>query len=276
MTRPVPATPRDGLAWITGASTGIGRALALLLAGTGWQVIATARSREGLASLAAACPGRIVAAPADVTDPASLGAALAAAVAQLGRPLALAVLNAGAWRQMGAADFDAAAFRAMMDVNLTGTGNALAAILPGMIARGGGQIALVASVAGYRGLPQAVGYGATKSGLISLAESLRFELRPLGVMVNVVNPGFVRTPMTAHNHFPMPLLLEPEDAAARIARGLAAGRFEVAFPAGLAWPLKLLRLLPAGLFFPLVAWATSGRVTASPKPPPTATPPAGS
>ena len=262
MPRPRPARPQHGLAWITGASTGIGRALALHLADAGWEVVATARSREALETLAASRPGRIRAAAADVTDAAGLRTALDGAVAEAGREVALAVLNAGAWRQMGAADFDAAAFRAMMEVNVTGAGNALAAVMPGMMARGRGQIALVASVAGYRGLPRAVGYGASKAALISLAETLRFELAPHGVMVNVVNPGFVRTPMTARNDFPMPLILEPDDAAARIASGLAAGRFEVAFPAGMVWPLKLLRLLPAWAYFPLVTRATGGRARA--------------
>ena len=259
MPRPRPARPQHGLAWITGASSGIGRALALRLADAGWQVAATARSAEALAALAAARPGRIRAAPADVTDAEAMRAAHDAAVQAEGRPVALAVLNAGLWRPMGAADFDAAAFRAMMDVNLAGTANALAAVLPGMLARGGGQVALMASLAGYRGLPRAAGYGASKAALISLAETLRFDLEPRGVLIGVINPGFVRTPMTDRNDFAMPLLLEPDDAAARIAAGLAAGRFEVAFPAGLVWPLRLLRLLPAALYFPLVARAMRGR-----------------
>jgi short-subunit dehydrogenase len=143
----------------------------------------------------------------------------------------------------------------MVEVNLLGTANGLDAVMGAMISRRKGQIAIVASVAGYRGLPRAVAYGATKSALISMAESLAFDLVPKGVTMTVVNPGFVRTPMTAVNTSPMPFLLEVDDAANRIVRGLASGRFEVTFPWQLAWPLKLLAMLPHRLFFALLSRA---------------------
>lgn len=247
------ATPQDGIAWITGASTGIGAAVAEALVALGWRVAITARAVDRLEALAARHGAAMIVAPGDVSDAAGMAALHGRIEAEAGRPVALAVLNAGAWQEMGAGDFDLAAFRLMMEVNLMGTANVLASVMPAMVARGSGQIAVVASVAGYRGLPRAVAYGATKAALISMCESLRFDLAKAGVMINVVNPGFVRTPMTAVNQFPMPFLLEVEDAAQRIVKGLAAGRFEVAFPWQLAWPLKMLRVMPAGLFFRLLS-----------------------
>jgi short-subunit dehydrogenase len=247
------ATPRDGIAWITGASTGIGAAVARRLVAEGWTVAVTARAQDKLDTLAAEFPGKIIPAAGDVTDAAAMKALVTDVAAKAGRPVALAILNAGAWQEMGAADFDLSAFRVMVEVNLIGTAACLEAVMPWMLARKSGQIAIVASVAGYRGLPRAVAYGATKAALISMAESLKFDLDPAGVTMSVVNPGFVRTPMTARNRFPMPFLLEPEDAAARITRGLATGRFEVTFPWQLAYPLKFLRILPSRLFFALVS-----------------------
>jgi short-subunit dehydrogenase len=252
------ATPKDGIAWITGASTGIGAAVARRLVASGWMVAITARARDSLEALAAEHPGRMIVAPCDVSDTPAMQALHGWIEEQAGRPVALAIFNAGAWKEMGAADFDIAAFRTMVQVNMIGTANGLSAVMPGMIARGAGQIAIVASVAGYRGLPRAVAYGATKSALISMAESLEFDLAPRGVTVNVVNPGFVRTPMTAANTFPMPFLLEVDDAAERLVRGLQRGRFEVTFPWQLSLPLRLLALLPHRLFHALVARGTKG------------------
>ena len=250
------ATPQDGIAWITGASTGIGAAVAARLVQEGWTVAITARAAATLQALADRHPGKMLAAPGDVTDTAAMKAIVADIEGRAGRPVALAMFNAGAWQEMGAADFDLAAFRTMVDVNLVGTANGLDAVMPGMIARGRGQIAIVASVAGYRGLPRAVAYGATKAALISMAESLEFDLKPRGVTVNIVNPGFVRTPMTDVNTFPMPFLLEVEDAAGRIVRGLRRGRFEICFPWQLALPLQILALLPHRLFYALLARGT--------------------
>lgn len=247
------ATPRDGIAWITGASTGIGAAVAKRLVADGWIVAVTARAADRLEALASAYPGKMIAAPCDVTDAEAMKAVVAKVEAEAGRPVALAIFNAGAWQEMGAGDFDLAAFRVMVDTNLIGTAAGLDAVMPAMIKRRAGQIAIVASVAGYRGLPRAVAYGATKAALIAMAESLKFDLDRVGVTMTVVNPGFVKTPMTAANKFPMPFLLEVEDAAGRIVRGLRSGGFEVAFPWQLVWPLKLLQILPGRVFFGLLS-----------------------
>ena len=251
-----PARPADGIAWITGASAGIGRAVVMRLLQDGWTVAATARRAGELDALAAAHPGRVIAAPGDVTDAASMHAAVARAEAASGRPIALAILNAGTYVPMSAQDFDAAAFKLQVDVNLGGTANALAAVLPGLLARKRGQLAIVASVAGYRGLPTALAYAATKAALIALAESLKFDLDRVGVLTHIINPGFVRTPLTDKNSFPMPFLIEADDAADRIVRGLHKTGFEIAFPRRFVFILKLLRILPYRLFFPLVARGT--------------------
>jgi short-subunit dehydrogenase len=247
------AKPADGLAWITGASTGIGAAVAAKLVQDGWTVVITARGADKLEALAARHPGRMIAAPGDVTDAAAMKALVADVEAQSGRKIALAILNAGAWQEMGAGDFDFEAFRMQFEVNVIGTAACIDAVMKPMMARKAGQIAVVASVAGYRGLPRAVAYGATKAALIAMSESLRFDLAKAGVAMTVVNPGFVRTPMTDRNSFKMPFLLEPEDAAGRIVRGLATGRFEVAFPWQLVWPLKFIQILPSRLFFGLLS-----------------------
>ncbi len=249
---PASARPGDGIAWITGASTGIGAAVAKKLVADGWTVAITARAEDKLQTLASAYPGKMIVAAGDVTDAAGMKALRERIESEAGRPVALAILNAGAWQEMGAGDFDFAAFKMQFEVNVIGTAACLDAVMPGMMARRAGQIAVVASVAGYRGLPRAVAYGATKAALIAMSESLKFDLDKAGVKMSLINPGFVRTPMTDTNKFPMPFLLEVDDAAGRIVRGLAGGYFEIAFPWQLVLPLKLLQSLPARLFFGLL------------------------
>lgn len=246
----MPNIDNSGCVWITGASTGIGRAVALRLARSGRVVVASARSADALAALTRenTAPGRVEALALDVTDAAAVAAAVERIEATIA-PIALALLNAGSHRPVYADKFDAADFRALAELNLFGTVNCLAALLPRFIARGAGQIAIVASVAGYSGLPTASAYGMTKAGLINMAEALQPELAAHGIKLQIVNPGFVRTPLTDRNEFAMPFLIEPEDAAAAIERGLASGRFEIAFPKRFALLMKLLRLLPYRLFF---------------------------
>lgn len=239
--------PGDGVVWITGASDGIGRALALRFARASFRVAASARRADALAALAAEGEGRIEPAPLDVTD----AAATAAVVARL-QPIALAVLNAGTHEPMGAADFSAARLRRLFEVNVFGAANALEAVLPDMRRRGAGKVAIVASVAGYRGLPTAVAYGATKAALINMAEALKLELEGSGVQAALVCPGFVDTPLTRKNPFPMPFLMPAEAAAERMFRGLTGDAFEITFPRRFTWSVKALRLLPYALYFPLV------------------------
>jgi NAD(P)-dependent dehydrogenase (short-subunit alcohol dehydrogenase family) len=169
--------------------------------------------------------------------------------AKLGR-IDLAILNAGVWQPMGARNFDANKTALSMSVNYQGVCNGIAAVMPAMLERRSGQIALVSSVAGYRGLPKAVAYAPSKAAVIALAETLAPDAARYGVRIGVVNPGFVETPMTAVNDFPMPFILKADDAARRILRGLEKGKFEIAFPWQLVLPLKILRLLP----YPVFLW----------------------
>lgn len=240
----------SGAVWITGASSGLGAALAQRLARDGRSVAISARSADRLATLATAAPGpgRLHPVPLDTQDPEAARAAVARIEAEVG-PIAQAVLNAGSHQPVDPRALQVADFRKLVEVNLMGTVHCLAAVLPPMLARRRGRIAIVASVAGYRGLPTAAAYGMTKAGLINLAEALRVELAPSGIVVQVVNPGFVRTPLTDRNEFPMPFLMEPDAAAEAFFRGLQSDRFEIAFPRRFVWIMKLLRCLPTPLAF---------------------------
>lgn len=243
MPRPLPWK----VAWVTGASTGIGREIALQLAASGVKVAASARSAEKLASLGA----DILTLPLDVTDAAACRAAAAEVESRLG-PIDLVVLGAGTYTPVALYDLDPARFAHMMDTNYMGVVNCLAALAPGMMARGRGHLSWIASVAGYVGLPKAAAYGPTKAALINLAECLAPEMAQKGVTVSVINPGFVETPLTAQNDFPMPFLMKADEAARRTIAGLAEGRFEVAYPRRFVAILKALRLLPYPLFFRLI------------------------
>ncbi len=242
--------------WITGASSGIGRALALAYAAKGAAVAASARRADELDQLAAAAPGRITAFPVDVTDEAAMIRA-AAAIEEAG-PLDLAVFNAGTHQPVSVEAFDTAPFRRLMAINYIGTVNGIAAVLPRFIARRGGHIAVVSSVAGFRGLPQAAAYGPTKAALINLCEALKLDLDRHGVRISLINPGFIRTPLTDRNPFPMPFLMAAEDAAQRIVQGIERNAFEITFPRRFTYMLKVMRMLPYSLYFRLIR-RTTGR-----------------
>ncbi len=233
--------------WITGASSGIGRELALQLARRGASVAVSARDGEKLGALAEAHPG-ISAFPLDVSDAEATRAAARQITRSIG-PIDLALLNAGVWKPMGASDFDAGFVNRATQINLGGVVNGLDAVLPDMLARKQGHIAITASVAGYRGLPRSAAYAPSKAALISLAEGLRTELSRKGIAITVINPGFVDTPMTAVNDFPMPFLMPVGDAAQRILTGLMRRKFEIAFPWQLAGVLKLARVMPYPVYF---------------------------
>lgn len=245
--------PKDGIAWVTGASSGIGAAVALELARRGWTVAVTARRLDKLEALALSAdglPGRIVAHVGDVVDPAAM-AAVVEGIESVHGPIALAFLNAGIAPRNGPGLIDVAAFEQVFAVNLIGVVRGAAAVAERMAARGKGQIAVNASLAGYRGLPGAAAYGASKAAAIHLCEALRFDCERQGIRLQLVNPGFVDTAMTKRNSFPMPFMVSLDEAAARIADGFARGGFEITFPRRLAWLMKGMRLLP----YPAYFWA---------------------
>ncbi len=229
------------VAWVVGGSSGIGAAVARELVCRGATVAVSARREDQLQAVAG---GDMLVLPADVTDAASVSAAAARVRQELG-PIDLAVLSAGYWKQMDPSNWDTELFDKHMQVNLTGMSNALAAVLPGMLRRRSGTIAGIASIAGYRGLAGAEAYGATKAAQINLLESLRVHLARTGVHVTTVCPGFVRTDLTAGNPFPMPFIIEADQAARSICDGLERGRAEIVFPAPMALLAKATRIVPA-------------------------------
>lgn len=237
---------RGRTVWLVGASTGIGRALAGALHQAGARVVVSARGAAALDAFVAAHPGSI-ALPLDVTDPVRVAEAAQKLLAQA--PPDLVCYCAGHYTPMRAMDLDLHEALRHQQVNLSGAWHLLAAVLPALLARGQGHISLVASVAGYRGLPRSLAYGPTKAALINLAESLYLDVAPRGLGVSVVTPGFVATPMTAGNDFPMPALLTPEQAAAEILRGWSRGEFMIHFPRRFTRVLLALRLLPHRLYF---------------------------
>ena len=234
-------------AWITGASSGIGRALAIALVQRGVKVAASARSADKLAELARHHPG-VAPLPLDVTIAQGVTEAPRSIASTLG-PVDLAVFSAGIWETMSARNFSAPKAARTMAVNYQGIVNCIEAVLPTMLERGEGHIALVASVAGYRGLSPAAAYGPTKAAVINLAEALKPNLAVRGIKISIINPGYVDTPMTRGSTFPMPFKLSAEDAARRILQGLEKGKFEIAFPWQPVLLMKLARLMPNWLFF---------------------------
>jgi short-subunit dehydrogenase len=237
-----------GTVWVTGSSSGLGYELAKLLSDEAEHVAVSARSVDRLNNLAENFTN-IMPFPVDVTDAAGVVACVDKVESDCG-PIGLAVLNAGTWRMMDAAEFDLRAIRQGIEVNYMGIINALHVVLPRMLSRGHGHISITASVSGYRGLPGAIAYGPTKAALINLAETLRLELAPHGIVVSLVNPGFVDTPMTQENRFPMPGLMPAKLAAKKMLVGLKRRQFEIVFPFSFVSAMKLLRLLPnAGYFW---------------------------
>ncbi len=255
---PMETPSKPKLVWITGASTGIGRATAKRLAEQGCTVAVTARSKEPLDTLEQECkglPGDIAVFDGDVTDAERMGAVVEAIEQRYG-PIDLAILNAGIYLPMEVTALDLGKFRQSLDVNLMGVANGLAPLLPKMIGRKTGHLAIVSSVTGYGGLPTSLAYGATKAALINMAETLKIELDRHQVNVSVINPGFVETPATDENPFPMPFIVPADVAAQRIVAGLEKGKFEITFPKRFTYLLKAINMLPRRWYLALVKRAT--------------------
>ncbi len=230
--------------WIIGASSGIGHALAVELSTQGAELILSARSKDKLNALNKELGGQHKIIPFDVGDPSACTEAVNK-IEKLDSVIFLAALYAPHSKERKPRDF----VHKMINVNLGGTFNIVEATLPIFEKQGYGQIVLCGSVAGYRGLPYGQPYCATKAAVINYAESLKVELEDQNIDVKIINPGFVRTPLTDKNDFPMPMMIEPEDAAKAIAKDLQTKKFEIHFPKKFTWIMKLLGILPSPLYF---------------------------
>ena len=247
--------------WITGASSGIGEALVAPLVARGARIAVSARRADLLEEIAArwrAGGADVQAFPLDVTDREAVRRTVGAIERAFGG-IDVAILNAGSHLPGSGLRFDAQQYVDILTLNFLGAVYCLDAVLPDMLARGAGYIVGVASVAGYRGLPTAGAYGASKAALIHMLESIRFDLEPRGILVSVVNPGFIKTPLTDRNRFPMPMLMPVGPAVEALVRGLEAERREIHFPKPFTWMLKLLRVLPYPIYRWIVWRATRGR-----------------
>ena len=232
--------------WLVGASEGLGRALAERMSRAGAHLVLSARDEGRLQELADALPGPTTVAPCDVSSDASVAAA-----AEQAGTLDGVVILAGVYWPHAAQDWDAGHVTAMCDVNLTGTARVLGHVVPDMVARDAGHIVITGSLSGFRGLPGAIGYSASKAGVMSLAESMQYDLRKSGIAVQVANPGFIRTRLTDKNDFRMPFIMEPDEAAGIMWDFMQTDRFKRSFPTFFSWVFRGSQFLPDWLYYRL-------------------------
>jgi short-subunit dehydrogenase len=237
--------------WLVGASEGLGLALAQVMSRAGADLILSARSQDGLDKALATLSGRATARVVDVASRDSVRQAAAAILAE--GPLDGVVFLAGVYWPMAAQDWDADRVEAMCDVNFTGCARVVGAVLPAMLARGQGHVVITGSLSGFRGLPGAIGYGASKSGTMALAESMQADLRGSGIEVQLANPGFIRTRLTEKNDFAMPFLMEPDQAARAMFEHMTSGGFKTSFPTLFSWLFRLSQFLPDWAYYRLFA-----------------------
>ena len=232
--------------WITGASSGLGEALAVELATEGANLYLTARSKDKLELVNNSLqnPGYVM--PCDVTDDYQLTQTINRVITQASQ-IDVAVLNAGTYLPTPLAELNSDDARALFEVNFFSIVRAIELLAPHMTARRSGHIVVVGSVAGDIGLPYAAIYSASKSALNRLCESLQPELAEFGVAISVVNPGFIKTPLTDKNDFPMPFLISAEEAARGILKGIADRRFEIRVPFMMGFMMRRLARLPKGI-----------------------------
>lgn len=234
--------------WLIGASEGLGAALAMKLSRAGAHVIVSARGTESLAQVVKGLPGRAEAVACDVSSRDSLEAA----AAHIGEVDGMVFLAGVYWPQ-SAKEWNPKEVEAMCDINFTGAARAVGAVIGPMVARGAGHIVLTGSLSGFRGLPGATGYGASKAGVMWLAEGIYADLRHSGVTVQLANPGFIKTRLTDKNDFAMPFLMTPEQAADEMFELMCSDRFKKSFPRVFSWVFRLSQLLPDWIYYPLFA-----------------------
>jgi len=234
--------------WIVGASEGLGRAVAERLAALGVKLVISARSEDRLHELAEALPVKADVVPVDVADRESVKSAFE----KVGE-IDGVVFLAGLYWPQAAQDWNAEEVEAMCDVNLTGAARVMGQVVPYFVKKGEGHIVLTGSLAAFRGLPGAIGYCASKAGVMGLAESMHADLRGTGVRVQLVNPGFVRTRLTEKNDFKMPFIMDPEPAANEFVEHMMSDAFSRSFPTLFSWVFRLAQFLPDWLYYPIFA-----------------------
>ena len=245
----------DKTIWITGASTGIGKALAIKFAQNGWNVAASAR-RENLLKELEESNQNIYSFPLDVTDKEKCKEVFKK-IEDKFKSVDISFFSTGTWDPKKEKEIDIEQIENVMKVNFFGTLNCIKSVEKYYRERKNGHISIVSSIAGYRGLPNSTGYGPSKSALNNLAESLFFDFKRYGVRVSLISPGFIKTPMTDKNDFKMPFLRTTDFAADKIYEGLVnSNKFEIHFPKQLTLILKLLRILPYSLYLKLISKLT--------------------
>jgi len=241
----------DKVIWITGASSGIGKALAIKFAKEGWKVAISAR-RENLLNEIAKTYNDIFPYPLDVTDSKKCELVFNS-IKEKFKNVDISVFSTGIHDPKSEKSLDLNKVRQIMEVNFFGTINSVNAVYKYYKERKSGQISIVSSVAGYRGLPAGGAYCASKSALTSFTESLNFDMKRKNVRVSLISPGFIKTPMTDQNDFPMPMIKTPEFAAEEIYNGLVKkNAFEIHFPKSFTFIMKILQILPNWAYFKLV------------------------
>jgi short-subunit dehydrogenase len=236
--------------WLTGGSLGIGRSLAHELGTRGASVVLTARNEEALDSVrreVESIGGKVSIKPGDVTDLERMKEIASEVETEWGG-IDILIANAGTHIPSEPVQFDTDEYLNLMDINYGGAVRCMEAVMPGMLERKSGRIVAVASLAGLRGMPTAAAYSASKGAMINFFQSSRFHLQEHNIGVTIVNPGFVRTPLTDKNDFHMPFLIEPEKAARIICNAIARGRSEVSFPIPFSWTIRLLRVIPHPIY----------------------------
>ena len=237
--------------WITGGSTGIGRALAIKFASEGWNVAVSAR-RENLLNELKEVNKNIYSFPLDVTEFENCKIVAKKIIDQF-NDIDICVFGTGIHDPKSEKKFNLKKIREIMEVNYFGTMNSINSIYEHFSEKKSVQISIISSVAGYRGLPAAGAYCASKAALTSFAESLNFDMMKKNVRVSLISPGFIKTPMTDQNDFPMPMIKSPEFAANEIFKGLTTNKtFEIHFPKTFTYFLKLLSILPSSIYFKLI------------------------
>lgn len=245
-----PRTMSENRIWLTGGSYGIGRAVALEFARRGAHIGLTARSQDKLEQVQRdieQAGGHALVLPGDVTDRSSMRDVAETMRREMGG-IDILIANAGTHLRTDVDGLDVGEYMSLMNLNYAGALNCIEAVLPDMLRSGSGHIVGVASIAGYRGVPSAAAYGASKAALIHFLESMRFDVEGRGIAVTIVNPGFVKTPLTDKNEFKMPFMIDSDKAARIICRGIERKKHEITFPIPFNWFIKFLRILPMPIY----------------------------